>query len=123
MKSPLPCLALAVPLTLFATEHCVNSPDERLAFLVSDDADLRYCVELDGGPWGRGKSWPTTWSRRLQPPLRRPRPNQPQTGAFTGRGRRVTRLDRQAPPRLRSKRCGKINKTPPAPILPTTPLP
>jgi hypothetical protein len=48
MKSPLPCLALAPPLTMSAAEHRVNSPDGRLAFVVSDDAGLRYRVELDG---------------------------------------------------------------------------
>lgn len=48
MKSPLLCLALAAPLTVSATEHRVNSPDGRLAFVVSDDAGLRYRIELNG---------------------------------------------------------------------------
>ena len=44
MKSPLLCLA---PLTMSATEHRVNSPDGRLALVLSDDAGLHYRVELD----------------------------------------------------------------------------
>lgn len=48
MKSPLLLLALLAPLGLSAAEHRVNSPDGKLALVVSDDAGLRYRVELDG---------------------------------------------------------------------------
>jgi alpha-glucosidase len=51
MKSPLfAFLALLAPLCASAAEHRVRSPDGKLALIVSDDAGLRYRVELDGKP-------------------------------------------------------------------------
>ncbi len=43
-------LALLMPLASLAAEHRVASPDGRLALVLSDEAGLRYRVELDGRP-------------------------------------------------------------------------
>src|SRR3954471_15538599 len=50
MKYLLLCLVLFAPLGAYAAEHRVSSPDGKLAIIVSDNAGLRYRVELDGKP-------------------------------------------------------------------------
>jgi hypothetical protein len=56
MKSPLLLLALLAPLGLSAAEYRVNSPNGKLALVVSDDAGLRY-LELAGNAPDKAESF------------------------------------------------------------------